>query len=349
MNLQDTFLYTEIHQQPGVIGSLLADGRGPIEELAARIKKDSIHHIVVAARGTSDNAGRYAQYLLGLENQILVTLTTPSLFSVYQQPPDLKGSLVLGISQSGQSPDLVAVLTEARRQGVPTAAITNCPDSAMAETSDHVIPLMAGVETAVAATKTYTAQLTALAALSAILRQDDERLEQLAGVPDAIRAIFEREENIARLAERFRYMQRCVVIGRGLNYATAFELSIKMKELTYTMVEPYSSADFLHGPIAVIDPGFPAFVVAPSGKLLSENKDFIRQLKELRAEVVVISDDPEAIRLGTNALPLPVPLPEPISPIAAIVPGQVFSMYLAHTRGIDVDHPRGLHKVTETL
>lgn len=349
MNIQNTYLYKEIHEQPDVIHNLLSAGLGPIEELAERIKKDSIRHIVIAARGTSDNAGRYAQYLLGLENRILVTLATPSLFTLYKQPPDLKGTLVLGISQSGKSPDLVAVLKEAHNQGVATAAITNTPESAIAETADHVIPLQAGLEKSLAATKTYTAELTSLAALSAILCQDRERIAQLAGVPAAIRAVFQREDQIERLAERFRYMQRCVVIGRGLNYATAFELSIKMKELTYATAEPYSSADFLHGPIAVVDSGFPVIVVAPSGKLLPESLEFIRQLKQLRAEVIVLSDDPEAAGLGTSALPLPVKLVEQVSPIAAIVPGQIFAMYLAHTRGVDVDHPRGLHKVTETL
>jgi glucosamine--fructose-6-phosphate aminotransferase (isomerizing) len=349
MNIRDTFLYKEIHEQPSVIQSLLSDGLRPVEELAERIKKDSIHHIVVAARGSSDNAGRYAQYLLGSENQILVTLTTPSLFSVYKQPPDLKGTLVLGISQSGQSPDIIAVLREARNQGVVTAAITNSPESAITEVSDHVIHLNAGLEKSLAATKTYTAELTSLAALSAILSQDQGGLAHLASVPNAIRAIFQDEDQIERLAERFRYMQRCVVIGRGLNYATAFELSIKLKELTYTTVESYTSADFLHGPIAVIEPGFPVIVIAPSGKLLRENKDFIQQLMKLGAEVIVVSDDLEIASLGTSTLSLPVKLIEQISPIAAIIPGQVFAMYLAHTRGIDVDHPRGLHKVTETL
>ncbi len=349
MNIEGTSLYQEIHEQPQVVSNLIANGLRPIQELADRIRKDDIHQVVIAARGTSDNAGRYAQYLLGLENQILVSLTTPSLFSIYHQPPNLKGTLVLGISQSGKSPDLVSVLEEARRQGVATAAITNFPDSDLAETADHIIPLMAGQEFSLAATKTYTAELTVLAALSAILSRDKGRLDELAQVPEAISAVLQREGEIERIAERYRYMQRCVTIGRGLNYATAFELSLKLKELTYTTAEPYSSADFLHGPMAVIERGFPVIVVAPTSVLLPELEEFIQQLNERSAEVVVISDNPEIIAQSTIALPLPKRLPEHISPIAAIVPAQIFAMHLAFTRGIDVDHPRGLHKVTETL
>jgi glucosamine--fructose-6-phosphate aminotransferase (isomerizing) len=349
MNLKDTSLFKEIHQQPEVVRNLLANGLGPVRELAERIRKDEIRQIVVAARGTSDNAGRYAQYLLGLENHLLVTLTTPSLFSIYQQPPDLRGTLVLGISQSGKSPDLVAVLKEARRQGVATAALTNSPASDLAETADHVVPLLAGPEKSLAASKTYTAELTVLAALSAILGEREDRLAQLSMVPEAMAAVLQHQDEIERIAERYRYMERCVVIGRGLNYATAFELSLKLKELTYATVEPYSSADFLHGPMAVVERGFPVIVIAPTGKMLPEFVDFIHQLNDQKAEVVSISDNPEITGLCTIALPLPQQLPEPISPLAAIVPGQIFAMSLSHTRGIDVDHPRGLHKVTETL
>ena len=349
MNIQETSLFQEIHQQPDVVSNLIANGLEPIRGLAECIRQENIHQIVIAARGTSDNAGRYAQYLLGMENQVLVSLTTPSLFSIYHRPPNLKGTLVMGISQSGKSPDLVSVLEEAHRQSVPTAAITNFPDSDLAGAADHVIPLLAGLEKSLAATKTYTAELTVLAALSAILSQDKNRLGELSQVPQAISAVLQRCDEIERIAERYRYMERCVAIGRGLNYATAFELSLKLKELTYTTAEPYSSADFLHGPMAVIERGFPVIVVAPTSLILPELKDFIRQLNERSAEVVAISDDPAVIELSSIALPLPQRLPEHISPIAAIVPAQVFAMYLAHTRGIDVDHPRGLHKVTETL
>jgi glucosamine--fructose-6-phosphate aminotransferase (isomerizing) len=350
MNLQETHLYREIHEQPAALERFLSSGLEPVRALARRLRAEGIHHVFIAARGTSDNAGRYAQYLFGIQNRLLVSLATPSLFSIYQRPPDLRGSLTLGISQSGQSPDLVAVLTEARRQGGLTAAITNYPDSPLGAAANFVIPLLAGEERSLAATKTYTAQLAALAALSALLGEDSSAaLAGLGQVPAAVSAVLERQAEIEAVAERYRYMQHCVVIGRGLNYATAFELSLKLKELTYTIAEPYSSADFLHGPFALIEPGFPIFLIAPRSAVLPELLDFLERLGERRGEVIAISDVPEVVSRVTRSLPLPVSLPEHLSPITAIVPGQLFAMYLADTRGIDVDHPRGLTKVTETV
>jgi glucosamine--fructose-6-phosphate aminotransferase (isomerizing) len=349
MNLQSTDLFREIHEQPETLHHLITTGLNPIYDLAQTIQKEDIHHIVVAARGTSDNAGRYAQYLLGMENQLLVTLSTPSLFSIYQRPPDLRHTLVLGISQSGKSPDLVRVLQEGRRQGAVTAAITNYADSDMAATADHVIPLLAGAEKSLAATKTYTAEVTAIAALSAILSGNDDRLKEMDKIPAAIEAILAQRPSIEQIAERYCFMQRCVVIGRGLNYATAFEFSLKLKELTYTVAEPYSSADFQHGPMAVVDRGFPVFIFTPSGVMLPELRELIDQLKQRSADLIVISNDEEVCKHGTRALFLPTSFSEQLSPITAIVPGQLFAMHLAATRGIDVDHPRGLNKVTETL
>lgn len=350
MILEDTSLFHEIHEQPAALERFLAGGLTPVRILAERLHKDKIRHVFIAARGTSDNAGRYAQYLFGIQNRLLVSLATPSLFSVYQRPPDLSGTLTLGISQSGQSPDLVAVLAEARRQGGLTTAITNHPDSPMGGAADIIIPLLAGDERSLAATKTYTTQLAALAALSAMLSDDSAHLlEELRKIPSVVSSILENTLAVKEIAERYRYMQHCVVIGRGLNYATAFELSLKLKELTYTIAEPYSSADFLHGPFALVEPGFPVFLIAPRSVVLPELLDFLRRLRERRGEVVAISDVVEVNNLATRYLPLPASVPEHLSPITAIVPGQLFAMYLASTRGIDVDHPRGLSKVTETI
>ncbi len=350
MILEDTSLFREIHEQPDALERFLTGGLAPVRVLADRLRKNGIRHVFIAARGTSDNAGRYAQYLFGIQNRLLVSLATPSLFSVYQRPPDLSGTLTLGISQSGQSPDLVAVLAEAHRQGGLTAAITNHPDSPMGNAADIIIPLLAGDECSLAATKTYTTQLAALAALSAMLSDESgSLLEEMRKIPSAVRSILEHALEVKEIAERYRYMQHCVVIGRGLNYATAFELSLKLKELTYTIAEPYSSADFLHGPFALIEPGFPVFLIAPNSIVLPELLDFLHRLGERHGEVITISDVAEVNKLATRYLPLPASVPEHLSPITAIVPGQLFAMYLASTRGIDVDHPRGLSKVTETI
>jgi glucosamine--fructose-6-phosphate aminotransferase (isomerizing) len=286
---------------------------------------------------------------LGSLNRLPVGLATPSLFTIYRRPPRFGNALVLGISQSGRSPDIVAVVAEARRQGALTAAITNLPGSDLAQTANFVLDLHAGEELAVAATKTYTAELAAIALLSTVLSGDADLANALARVPGQVAQALALDNRVDRVAERYRYMQSCVTIGRGYNYATAFELSLKLKELTYTVVEPYSSADFLHGPLALIAQGFPVITIAASGEMLPEMKTFIATAQERGAELVVISDAPEVLALGRVALALPAGVPEWLSPITAIVPGQLFAMHLAHARDYDPDRPRGLHKVTETL
>jgi glutamine---fructose-6-phosphate transaminase (isomerizing) len=348
-SLSGTHLYCEIHQQPESLRRLLEEEQATALTLADLIQARKVEHVVIAARGTSDNAGRYAQYVLGAMNGLPVGLATPSLFSIYGRPPRLGNALVLGISQSGQSPDIVTVLAEARRQGALTAVLTNRVDSPLAEQGDVVINLQAGRERAVAATKTYTAQLVAVALISTALSGSIEQQQALQNIPDAVARTLAMEPAIVAIAPRYRYMQRCVVIGRGYNYATAFEMALKLKELTYTIVEPYSSADFLHGPLAMIEPGFPVIVVAPSGMLTGEAVEFTRTLRERQAEVIVISDAGALLELARVPMELPVSVPEWLSPITAIIPGQLLAMHLAHTRDHDVDAPRAIRKVTETV
>ncbi|MGQ9489354.1 MAG: SIS domain-containing protein [Anaerolineae bacterium] len=348
-DLQSTHVYREIHEQPAVLARLLQAERPTAQALAAEMKRRAIQYVVIAGRGTSDNAGRYAQYLLGAANGLYVGLATPSLFTIYNTPPNFgPHALVLGISQSGKSPDIVAVLAEARRQGALTAAITNFPASELGQAAEFVLDLHAGEEVAVAATKTYTAELGAIALLSVMFSGDPAQVAALEAIPDRVGQALALNSSLDCIAERYRYMQACVTIGRGYNYATAFELALKLKEMTYTVVEPYSSADFLHGPLAVIAPGFPVIVVAPSGKMLPEMVSFMATAKGRGAELIVISDDTDALALGRVALALPAGVPEWLSPICAIVPGQLLAMHLAHTRDLDPDRPRALRKVTET-
>ena len=343
----DSILFQEIHEQPQII-ERLARQQQSIERLAAHIREADIRQVAIAARGSSDNAARYAQYLLGAFNRLPVMLTTPSLFTLYQRPPHFApNTLILGISQSGKSPDIVSVLAEGRRQGCMTAAITNAVTSPIAEQADHVVDIAAGEERSIAATKTYTAQLFAISSLSAHLAGDAERLSTLRQTPELVRQTLALNSDIDRLAERYRYMRDCVVIGRGLNYGTAYEIALKLKELTYTLAEPYSSADFLHGPISLIEQGFPVIVVAPAGALAPEMMAFVRQARALGAELLCVSDDERLLKMGRTQFPLPS-TPEWLSPLLAIVPGQLFALFLAAAREYDPDRPRGLRKVTET-
>ncbi len=346
--LPSTHLYREIYEQPATLEAVLKKEQGNAQALAEAIRARDISYVVIAARGTSDNAARYAQYVLGTMNGLPVALAAPSQFTLYKRPPRFRDALVLGISQSGKSPDIVAVLAEARRQGALTATITNSPDSELSNQGDFVIQLDAGQEQAVAATKTYSAELAAIALLSATLAGDSDLLDSLNRIPDAVAEALKVEEQVAQLAPRYRYMSRCVVIGRGYNYATACELALKLKELTYTIVEPYSSADFLHGPLAMITHDFPVVVFAPSGDLLGETQNFIRTLQGRKAEVLCISDDEATRQMTPLQLPVRHSVPEWLSPLTMIVPGQLLSMHLAAVRGYDIDSPRGLKKVTQT-
>jgi glucosamine--fructose-6-phosphate aminotransferase (isomerizing) len=343
-----SLLQEEIHQQPQVLASLISRETRNASRIVADLRSHDPRFVVIAARGTSDNAARYGQYLLGAQNGLPVGLATPSLFSVYRRPPRLARALIIGISQSGQSPDIVAVLEEGRRQGVPTLAITNDPGSPLAAQADYLIPLHAGEEQAVAATKTYTAQLVALALLSCALERGGDRLDALSKVPAAVARVLDTEDRVAGLVERYRYMETCVVLGRGYNYATAFEIALKLKELNYLVAESYSSADFMHGPIAVVGSGFPAMVVAPSGEMFDTMRRFSLELKSRKAELLVISDHQALLEEAVTPLPLPAGTPEWLSPIVTVVPGQLFALHLTRTKGHDPDQPVGLQKITVT-
>jgi len=340
-------LRDEILEQQDSIRKLLVNQTDPIQSIAQSIGKPS--SIFIAARGTSDNAARYAKYVWGCNNQVPVALAAPSLFSVYQKPPLLDDNLVIGISQSGESPDLLAVLTEANQQECKTLAITNQAGSPLALEADYVIDIQAGPELSVAATKSYTAQLGVIAMLSAAWAGDSNLWNQLSEIPHFISILLELEKQIQTYALRYRHMDQCVVLGRGFNYATAFEWSLKLKELTYVVAQPYSSADFLHGPIALVSSGFPVFAVAPQGDVMEDMSALLKKLKEThRADLFIISEDQDLLQIADCPLPLPQGIPEWLSPLVAIIPAQLFSYHLTLIKGIDPDTPRGLSKVTLT-
>jgi glucosamine--fructose-6-phosphate aminotransferase (isomerizing) len=342
-------LHSEIFEQPERLASLLDKQRQTVFDIAQSIQSHNINYVFLAARGTSDNAGRYANYLWGAHNRIPLALATPSLFTYYQSPPRLQNALVVGVSQSGQSPDIVSVLEEGRRQGCLTLAITNAPDSPLAKAADHVLDIQAGEEKAVAATKTYTAELMAIAMLSAALNNSEKRWSELGHVPTWAEQTLKLDAAIARISERFRYMSQCVVLGRGFNYATAFEWALKLKELTYMIAEPYSSADFQHGPIAMVEGGFPILAVAPSGKVQDSMRDMLTRLrKDQDAELVVISDDADALALAQSPIQIPPQIPEWLTPLVSILPAQLFACHLTQVKGYDTEKPRSITKVTET-
>ncbi len=348
----------EILEQPAVLRRLLAAQSGAAAAIAAEVARTGIDYVYLAARGTSDNAGRYAQYAWGALGGVPVALAAPSLFSVYRRPPRLGRALAVGVSQSGQSPDIVAVIEEAARQGAPTLAITNDPASPLARAARFVLDTATGPEDAVAATKTYTAQLLAIALLAAAMAPAGGLGGDLAGelagdlerVPGWIEEMLGREDDAAAAAGRHRAVERAVVLGRGYDYATAWEWSLKLKELAYVAAEPYSPSDFQHGPVAMIEPGFPVLAIAARGAALDGTRDLLARLAgERGAELTVLSNDERTLALAATPLPLPADLPDWLSPLVAIVPAQLYCLHLARARGCDVEAPRGLRKVTRTL
>ncbi|MBA2316197.1 MAG: SIS domain-containing protein [Euzebyales bacterium] len=340
----------ELAEQPEALARLIGGAGDEIAVLADRLRRTPVTQVVIAARGSSDNAARYAQYVFGGRHRLPVALAAPSLHTLYEAPPTFTGALVIGISQSGQSPDIVRVLADARAQGCPTLALTNEVSSPLASTADHVIDLRAGPERAVAATKTYTNSLGAVALLSAALSGRREDAEAVRATPERVAAA------LALAAEHchpdafapYADAMAIAVIGRGYAYSTAHEIALKIKELTGAIAAPYSAADLLHGPIAAVRRGLPVFLVAPSGRTLPNLADLVEPLRLRGARLLVASDD-EAL-LGAADTPLPLPAgPEWLAPAWATIPGQVAAIAMTRLRGDDPDAPLGLSKVTHTV
>lgn len=336
-------LLAEIREQPATLERVIALGGEAVSEVARLVA--SAGHVVIAARGTSDNAARYAQYVWGIRNGVSVGLATPSMYSLYRRPPRLDDALVIGISQSGESPDIVSVLEEGRRQSRPTVAITNEPSSPLAGTSDVVVALHAGEETAIAATKTYTAELATIALISETL---DGRVGLLDRMPSVVGAMLGLEAQCRDIASDHSSMERAAVVGRGLNLATVFEWALKMQELSYVVAQPFSTADFLHGPVAVVDRGFPVLGVAVEGPTLDDVVGAMTRADARGAPTILITDSDQASRAVSRSIRFESAVEEWLSPIPSIVLAQLFTYWLTVAQGHDPDEPRGLHKVTRT-
>lgn len=339
-------LIAEIYEQPQAMRRLLAAETNHVAEIGKQLRSKRFNYILIAARGTSDNAARYGQYMFGALNRLPVALAAPSLFTLYQQPPQMEGALVIGISQSGQSPDIVSVLQEASKQGLPSIAITNDLNSPLANAAEHVIGLQVGVERSVAATKTYTAQLTALAMLGLGLAGKLDESNLLESVPVVMEQALQAETKAGEIAGKLAESERAIIIGRGFNYSTAQEISLKCKELAYLLAEPYSSADFWHGPIAMVEKDFPVLLVTMGETFRRDLAELDTKLRGQGVLPITLGDQP--FTDSSAHIPVPSGLPEWLTPLVAILPGQLLAYYLARARGFDPDQPRVIHKVTLT-
>jgi glutamine---fructose-6-phosphate transaminase (isomerizing) len=341
----NTHLERELAEQPEALARLLERQRVNATEVAALLRREDVKYVLIASRGSSSNAARYAQYLLGRAHRVPVAFATPSLYTLYEQPPRLEGALVVGISQSGESPDVRAVIEAAAAQGRPTIAITNEPDSPLGAASFAVLPLEAGEEKAVAATKTYVNSLGAIALLFALATGDGEALQQLEAAPAQLALQIERSRASVQALD---VLEGGTVVARGVNYGTAFEIALKIRELSGLLFEAYSAADLMHGPVAAISPGWPVFALAPSGPAFASMEHAIGEIAARGARMIVASDDDDLLGRADIAFPLLAGVPEWLSPLTAVVPGQLAALRLARRRGIDLDRPLGLSKVTLT-
>lgn len=348
----------EIRQQPVALERTFRSERKSFEKLAKRFATRRPKFIILAARGTSDNAAQFGRYLLEIATGIPVSLAAPSIFTLYGGRVDYRDALVVAISQSGESTDTNLVLEHARECGAATVGITNEAGSSLAKIADHVILVRAGREKSVAATKTYTGQLLAIYMLAQALGAPVS-LDELAAMPAAVDAALTLEEQIRELAARYRFMENAVVVGRGLNYASAFEWALKLMETCYVVAERFSSADFLHGPIAMVEQSFPVFLFAPAGVTWPSIREMVGRVHGLGAETLIVTDESNreaASMKSTRAITLPVALhrknalPEELyTPLPYIVPAQLLAAYLAAEKGLNPDKPRALEKVTKTL
>jgi glucosamine--fructose-6-phosphate aminotransferase (isomerizing) len=345
----------ETRQQPETLSRTLEQGLRAAQALQKRFDRARPRLIVIAARGTSDNAAQFGRYLIEMTTGIPVSLAAPSIVTLYHRAVDLRDALVVGMSQSGESTDINAVLEDGRKRGAVAIGITNEPRSTMAKIADHVLLVRAGKEKSVAATKTYTGQLLALYLLSTALG-GHVRADDLRRIPDWVAAVLQREAQVAEAVERYRFMSGTVTVGRGLNYATALEFGLKLMETCYVQTERFSAADLMHGPIAMVEHAFPVFLFAPPGATWPSISGVLDLLDRLKADTLVITDRSNREARGrARTIELPAQpgkrnrIPDLYTPIPYIVPAQLFAAYLAEVKGFDPDRPRSLSKVTRTM
>jgi glucosamine--fructose-6-phosphate aminotransferase (isomerizing) len=347
--MRGAYTIAEIREQPAVLSRLLDEERSAVLRLAAALRRRQPSVVFFAARGTSDNAAVYGHYLFEMLAGIPSGLASPSVVTIYRKPPRLCGALVVGLSQSGRSADIVRYLEAARAAGARTVAITNDGRSPLAGAAHDTLLLHAGIEQSVAATKTYTAQLVVLSLLAAAMAGDKSLIDYHDRLPRWIERALEAEDAVRRLSLRLSRVHRCIVTARGYNFATAREAALKLKETAQIAAEALSSADLLHGPIAVVGPRFPVLVIAPPGPPRAHLLRVARRLAARRAQIVVVSSGGGFGDAAFAHLRAPGGVAEVLTPPVYIVPLQLLAYHLALGRGYDPDRPAGLQKVTRVL
>ncbi len=336
----------EIFEQPVVLENTIKNESEKLKKLGAFLRSKDIDLIVIAARGSSDNASLFGRYLLEITTGIPVSLSAPSVYTLYDAKINLARALVIGVSQSGEGVDINLVLEKAKKSGAITLGITNEAESSMAKLADETLLIHAGREKSVAATKTYTGQMLHFYLLAQTISEQNLSVEK---IPQMVEESLSRKNEIAEIVKRYLFMENCVVVGRGLNYGNSYELALKLMETCYVIAERFSSADFFHGPLAIVERRFPVILFAPKGVTNKSNLDLLNRLKELHADSFSITNDSEIAAASSISLKLSGEIEEFLSPIPFIIPAQMFAALLAESKGINPDEPRSLSKVTITV
>ena len=336
----------EIAEQPAVLERTIAAERDKMTKLGDFLRQKDVCTIILVARGSSDNAALFGRYLLEVTTGIPVSLSAPSIFTLYNARLRLNRAVVIGVSQSGEGSDINQVLERSREFGAFTIGITNEADSSMAKIVDETLLIHAGRERSVAATKTYTGQMLHFYLLANAV--GDKRLDYHK-IPAFTQKALELESKVKEVVERYIFMENCVVVGRGMNYGNSYELALKLMETCYVVAERFSSADFFHGPLAIVERRFPVIMFSPTGVTKQSSLDLLERLRELNADRLAITNDDEIAKLATHAIKLPSEIDEFLSPIPFIIPAQLFAAHLSEAKGLDPDEPRSLAKVTKTL
>lgn len=341
-----SLMLQEIAEQPEVLERTIAAEREKVTRIGDYIRQREIDLIVLVARGSSDNASLFGRYLLEVTTGIPVSLSAPSVFTLYNAKMRLRRALVVGVSQSGEGTDINHVLERAKESGAFTLGITNEPDSTMAKIADETLLIHAGREKSVAATKTYTGQMLHFYMLASAI--GDKRLDYHR-IPDLTAESLKLADQVESVVQRYAFMENCVVVGRGMNYGNSYELALKLMETCYVVAERFSSADFFHGPLAIVERRFPVIMFGANGVTRQGNLELLNRLKELHADSLAITNDPEIAAASSRSLLLSGEMEEFLTPIPFIVPAQLFAAHLSAAKGLDPDAPRSLAKVTRTL
>jgi glutamine---fructose-6-phosphate transaminase (isomerizing) len=338
----------EIRETPDVLAEQLERNASTIQALAGAIRERQPRFAMTIARGSSDHAANFAQYALETQLGLPTASAAPSVVTVYDARLKLEGALVLAISQSGQSPDVVHTLRAARASGALTVAIVNAPNSPLEDAAEFVLPMRAGAERAVAATKSFIASVFAPLALIAELANSSELKTALERLPDVLRATMPLEDIAHDRAERYRYAEEMVTLARGLHYPMAREAALKLKETCVMSAEAFSAAEFAHGPIILIEPGFPVLAFQARDATAQGTLERYQELRARGAELILVGHD--VSNLGaTISLPTPATGHDLTDPIPAMLAAYFFAAHLSLAKGLDPDAPRSLSKVTKTL